>query len=90
VTKTILPTCQISLGSGCGDGFEHGLGYTYKIYFVGSLASDPIVKLVDIKFLGGTVVDGAIGKSKTMTVLESPHNRHIERYLDNGCTIVML
>eukprot|EP01035_Chromulina_nebulosa_P016942 gene16942-22434_t len=64
VNRTLLPVCGIYLSSGCGDGVEHGYGYTYYISFL-TTTSTPIIEIVDKQFAGGVVIDGAIGEGST-------------------------
>lgn len=51
VSKSVLPLC-LPDGKGCGEGSEHGFGYTYELNFKSIFAPKPIVEVIDIKFPG--------------------------------------
>lgn len=65
VNRTLLPICGVYTTTGCGDGVEHGFGYTYSLIFKSIYQSYLTVQIIDEQFVGGVVVNGAFGETST-------------------------
>lgn len=62
VVKKTLPVCGVLSPGGCGDGYEHGYGWTYTVTFVSIFVAAPVLQIIGVSFIGGPVVHGAIGE----------------------------